>query len=64
MVNSRLIWVLYYLMALIVVLPGALYLSRRVPFATKVFWGLVWVGLFLCCLILYPYVLPVLKEWR
>ena len=56
--NSRFTWVLYYVMALIVVLPGAFYLSRKVPVATKIIWGLVWFSVFLGVMIIYPYVLP------
>ena len=56
--NSRFTWALYYVMALIVVLPGAFYLSRNVPVATKIIWGLVWFSVFLCFMIIYPYVLP------
>lgn len=59
--NSRFIWALYYVMALIVVLPGALYLSRNVPVATRIIWGLVWFSIFLCFMIIYPYVLPLLE---
>ena len=61
MENSRLIWFIYYVMVLILVLPGAFYLSRKVPVATKIIWGLVWFSIFLCVMILYPYVLPVLQ---
>jgi len=43
-------------MALIVVLPGAFYLSRKVPIATRITWGLVWFGIFLCVMIIYPYI--------
>ena len=54
--TSRLAWLLYYVMALIVVLPGAFYLSRKVPIATRITWGLVWFGIFLCVMIIYPYI--------
>jgi hypothetical protein len=63
-VNSRFIWALYYVMALIVVLPSAFYLSRNVPVATKIIWGLVWFSIFLCFMIIYPYVLPLLEGWK
>jgi hypothetical protein len=64
MTNSRLIWLLYYIMALIVVLPGAFYLSRKVTGTTKIIWGLIWFSIFLCFWILYPYVSPLLEGSR
>lgn len=59
--NSHFTWALYYVMALIVVLPGAFYLSRKVPVATKIIWGLIWVSVFLGVMIIYPYVLPLFQ---
>ena len=51
-------WLLYYVMALIVVPPAAFNLSHKVPVATKFIQGLVWFSIFFGVRVIYPYVLP------
>ncbi len=58
MLDERWVWVLYFVMVLVLVLPGAFYLSRKVPIATKLIWGLVWFCIFVVCMILYRYLSP------
>jgi hypothetical protein len=58
MLDARWVGVLYFVMVLVLVLPGAFYLSRKVPMGTKLLWGLVWLSLFVACVILYRYLSP------
>lgn len=62
--NNKLVGLLYYIMLLVVLLPAGLYLIRRVPGTTKIIWILVWFSVFLCVMILYPYLSPLLKGLR
>jgi len=58
MLNERWVWILYFVMVLVLLLPGAFYLSRKVPVGTKVLWGLVWFSILVVCMILYRYLSP------
>jgi len=58
MLDTRWVWVLYFVMVLVLVFPGAFYLSRRVPFGTKILWCLIWLSIFVACMILYRYLSP------
>lgn len=55
MFGSPWLGTLYFIMALVVVLPGAFYLARKVPLGTKIIWVLIWASAFLAAMILYRY---------
>ncbi len=62
MFTTRWIGVLYFLMALVIVLPGAFYLARRISLQTKLIWIAIWLCVFLACLILYRYASPFIAD--